>query len=63
MSMKTYLQWILTFLSQTLNADNVMVVVTRWYGGIHIGPDRFRHINNRAGKILEDNGFKRSKVS
>jgi len=48
-------------LLQIMKADNVMVVVTRWYGGIHLGPDRFKHINNCARIILEDNGFQRSK--
>lgn len=24
------------------------MVVTRWYGGIHLGPDRFRIINQTA---------------
>ncbi|KAM3187630.1 hypothetical protein ACTXT7_001904 [Hymenolepis weldensis] len=28
------------------------VVVTRWYGGIHLGPDRFKHINNAASQLL-----------
>lgn len=27
---------------------NVMVVVLRWYGGVHLGSDRFRHINAAA---------------
>ncbi|XP_028167796.1 protein IMPACT-like [Ostrinia furnacalis] len=26
-----------------MNARNVVVVVTRWFGGIQIGADRFRH--------------------
>lgn len=34
-----------------------MVVVTRWYGGIHLGPDRFKHINNLARNILEEHGY------
>lgn len=28
---------------------NVMVVVSRWFGGTHIGSSRFRHINT-AGR-------------
>lgn len=31
---------------------NVLVVVTRWYGGIHLGPDRFKHINSCARNAL-----------
>ncbi|RUS89850.1 hypothetical protein EGW08_002380, partial [Elysia chlorotica] len=48
-------------LLQVMNADNVLVVVSRWYGGIHLGPDRFKHINNCTRQILEDNGFNRDK--
>lgn len=33
-------------LLQILEVMDVAVVVTRWYGGIHLGPDRFKHINN-----------------
>lgn len=37
-----------------VEAKDVLVVVTRWYGGIHLGPDRFRHINNAARQVLQD---------
>ncbi len=33
---------------QILDVRNVVVVVSRWYGGIQLGPDRFKHINNSA---------------
>ncbi|KAK9465523.1 ribosomal protein S5 domain 2-type protein [Lipomyces arxii] len=36
---------------------NVMVVVTRWFGGTHIGPDRFKHINVTARDALVKGGF------
>ena len=36
---------------------NVMVVVTRWYGGIQLGPDRFRIINQTARDALVHGGF------
>ncbi|KAK7205453.1 ribosomal protein S5 domain 2-type protein [Myxozyma melibiosi] len=36
---------------------NVMVVVSRWFGGTHIGPDRFKHINNAARDALVRGGF------
>ena len=39
------------------NATNVFVVVTRWYGGIHLGPDRFRHINNVARLLMVREGI------
>lgn len=31
-----------------MDAWNVIVVVSRWFGGTHIGPDRFKHINTAA---------------
>ena len=37
---------------QVTDAKNVIVVVSRWYGGIHLGSDRFRHINNAAQQVL-----------
>eukprot|EP00918_Siedleckia_nematoides_P006441 GHVU01013974.1.p2 GENE.GHVU01013974.1~~GHVU01013974.1.p2 ORF type:complete len:124 (-),score=26.19 GHVU01013974.1:69-440(-) len=43
----------LSRLLQTIRAENVVVVVTRWYGGIKLGPDRFRHINHAAREALE----------
>ena len=44
-------------LLQILNIVNVMVVVTRWYGGIQLGPARFKHINNAARDSLVKGGF------
>jgi len=38
-------------------ANNVLVVVSRWYGGIHLGPDRFRLINNSAREVMMECGF------
>lgn len=29
------------------------MVVSRWYGGIQLGPDRFKHINNAARCVLK----------
>ena len=37
--------------------NNVLVVVTRYFGGIHLGPDRFKHINQAARNALELGGF------
>ncbi|XP_067086793.1 protein IMPACT [Osmerus mordax] len=42
----------LLHLLQILDVCNVMVVVSRWYGGILLGSDRFKHINNCARNIL-----------
>ncbi|PSN34372.1 Protein IMPACT [Blattella germanica] len=47
----------LLHLLQILGVQNVMVVVSRWYGGVHLGPDRFRHINNAARQVLEIAGL------
>ncbi|XP_056132243.1 protein IMPACT [Lampris incognitus] len=47
----------LLHLLQILDVRNVMVVVSRWYGGILLGPDRFKHINNCARNILVQEGF------
>jgi hypothetical protein len=43
-------------LLEILHADNVLVMVTRWYGGIHLGPDRFKHIANSARLALVEGG-------
>jgi putative IMPACT (imprinted ancient) family translation regulator len=32
--------------------DGVLVVVSRWYGGIKLGPKRFAHITNVARELL-----------
>jgi putative IMPACT (imprinted ancient) family translation regulator len=40
---------------------DVVVVVTRWYGGIHLGPDRFRIINAVGRDALVRGGFGREK--
>ncbi|CAM9018315.1 unnamed protein product [Wickerhamomyces anomalus] len=36
---------------------NVIVVVSRWFGGTHIGPDRFKHINSTAREAIVKAGF------
>ena len=33
------------------------MVVSRWYGGTLLGPDRFKHINQAARDALELGGF------
>jgi putative IMPACT (imprinted ancient) family translation regulator len=35
-----------------MRAANVCCVVSRWYGGVKLGPDRFRHICNAARSFL-----------
>jgi putative IMPACT (imprinted ancient) family translation regulator len=36
--------------------NNHIVVVTRWYGGKHLGGDRFRHVQSAVRHYL-DNAF------
>jgi hypothetical protein len=36
---------------------NVMVVVSRWYGGIMLYGDRFKHISNAGREALQIGGF------
>lgn len=36
------------------NARNQIIVVTRWYGGKHLGGDRFRHVQDAVRIFLED---------
>ncbi|TCD61403.1 eIF2 kinase Gcn2p negative regulator [Steccherinum ochraceum] len=47
----------LAHLLQILEVNNVLVIVTRYWGGIHLGPDRFKHINQSARNALELGGF------
>ncbi|KAL1918193.1 uncharacterized protein VTP21DRAFT_3459 [Calcarisporiella thermophila] len=47
----------LLHLLQILDAKNVLVVVSRWYGGIPLGPNRFKHISNAARQILDECGY------
>ena len=38
----------LAHLIEMRKEDGVLVLVSRWYGGIHLGPKRFAHIVNVA---------------
>lgn len=51
----------LAHLLQILELENVLVVVTRWYGGVHLGSDRFKHINQAARDALVAGGFVQAK--
>ncbi|KAF2746056.1 UPF0029-domain-containing protein [Sporormia fimetaria CBS 119925] len=44
-------------LMQVMEVWDVVVVVSRWYGGILLGPDRFRLINSAAREALVLGGF------
>lgn len=41
------------FLLQRLEMMNCIVIVTRWYGGVHLGSDRFKIINNLTRLAIE----------
>jgi hypothetical protein len=47
----------LLHLLELMGVWNAMVVVTRWYGGIHLGPDRFRLINQAARDAMVKGDF------
>lgn len=47
----------LAHLLEILELENVLVVVSRWYGGTLLGPDRFKLINQAARDALEKAGF------
>ena len=49
----------LLHLLQAMDARGVVVVVSRWYGGVKLGPARFTHINNAARLLLEEMGYAR----
>ncbi|KAI9669686.1 MAG: eIF2 kinase Gcn2p negative regulator [Alyxoria varia] len=38
----------LLHLLELMGMWNTVVIVSRWYGGVHLGPDRFRIINSTA---------------
>ncbi|KAH3683176.1 hypothetical protein WICPIJ_005845, partial [Wickerhamomyces pijperi] len=40
-----------------MGVENCVVVVSRWFGGAHIGPDRFKHINSTAREAVLKAGF------
>ncbi|KAL1974867.1 hypothetical protein VTN31DRAFT_5071 [Thermomyces dupontii] len=47
----------LLHMMQLMDVWDVVVVVTRWFGGILLGPDRFRIINNVGKDALLKGGF------
>ena len=52
----------LLHLMQLTDVWNVVVVVTRWYGGVKLGPERFKCINAVAREALLKGGFAVEKV-
>ena len=43
-------------LLDNMKASNVIVVVSRWFGGQLLGPARFKHIANTARQLLDECG-------
>jgi hypothetical protein len=48
----------LLFLLKTMKVMNVCIVVARWFGGIRLGNDRFKHIQNVARCLIEQHRAK-----
>lgn len=51
----------LAMLLEMAEARNVIVVVSRWYGGVHLGSSRFKYFASVARDALQDAGFIRTK--
>jgi len=49
----------LLHLMQLMDVWGVLVMVTRWYGGVKLGPDRFRIINTVAREAIIGTGEKK----
>ncbi len=47
----------LLFLLETMKASNVVVIVSRWFGGILMGGQRFKEINHAAQRLLQEHGL------
>jgi hypothetical protein len=47
----------LLHLLQVMGCEDVVVVVTRWYGGVKLGGERFRCIGNVAREVLVKGGW------
>lgn len=49
-------------LLEKMNVWNVLVVVSRWYGGVKLGPDRFSIINNVAREAVVEGGWTKGRT-
>lgn len=52
----------LLHLLQVMDVWDVLVVVSRWYGGVKLGPDRFSIINNAAREAVVEGGWTRNRT-
>ena len=53
----------LLHLLQLMDVWGVLVVVSRWFGGVKLGPDRFSIINNVAKEAIVQGGWTRDRKS
>jgi putative IMPACT (imprinted ancient) family translation regulator len=42
----------MSMLLEMMQVRNAVVVVTRWFGGVLLGPSRFKLINNAARQVI-----------
>lgn len=40
------------FSFQFSNLTDILIIVSRWYGGIHLGADRFKHYSSAARDLI-----------
>lgn len=40
------------FFFQFSNLTDILIIVSRWYGGIHLGADRFKDYSNAARNLI-----------
>ena len=52
----------LSRLLQAMQCENVVVVVSRWYGGVKLGSDRWRMISTVAKDAIRRAAFVKEKV-
>ena len=52
----------LLHLLQVMDVWNILIVVSRWYGGVKLGPDRFSIINNVAREAIVEGGWTKSRI-
>ena len=53
----------LSHLLRVTECEDVCVVVSRWFGGVHLGPTRFQCINNAARDALVEAGVARTNAT
>lgn len=46
-----------------IKINNIAIIVSRWFGGILLGPERFKFLCNSARTLLETNGYVSMKTS